>query len=175
MLRKRGEGGVDLVVAVQVTEFWMHVQRAGPDDCWPWVGYAEEGYGRHHFDGQMRGAHELALTLTTGEVRSPDLVTCHSCDNPPCCNPKHLRFDTRASNVYDMDSRGGRRSARKVPDDVIKLIRVRRAAGAAQQDLADQYGLSESYVSMVVRGQRRPEAGGPIEARRSHNHTKRGA
>ena len=107
----------------------------------------------------MVGAHELALTFKSGEVRLPNLDTCHSCDNPPCCNPRHLRFDTRQSNVDDMVRAGHHH---RVPDALVRLIRERRAAGAAQADLAFQYGVSQAFVSNVINGRTRREAGGPI-------------
>ena len=134
----------------------MQVTRAGERECWPWTGYTEDGYGRMFFNGRMTGAHELALTFTTGEVRLPSLDTCHSCNNPICCNPRHLRFDTRQGNVDDMMAAG-----RNVPPPVklsesdIKIIRERIAAGAKQQDLADQYGVSNSLISMIKTGKRR--------------------
>lgn len=148
---------------MRVTEFWMSVTRGEPDECWPWTGYAEDGYGRFFWDGRMVGAHELALTFTTGERRLPELDTCHSCNNPPCCNPRHLRFDTRQGNVDDMVLAG--RAAKpnlRISDETVRLIRKRRAAGANQEDLAAQYGCSASWISMIVNGRKRAAAGGPI-------------
>ncbi len=160
--------------AARVTEFWSLVQRGNPAECWPWTGYQEDGYGRFFYAGRMRGSHELAVTFTTGERRAPELDTCHACHNPLCCNPHHLRFDTRASNVADMD-RAGRRinSSAKLSAEDVRTMRVRRAHGARQQDLAEQFGVSDGQVSMIIRGQRWKCAGGPIETERQYHRGRR--
>ena len=54
----------------------------------------------------MHGAHELAVTFTTGEIRDPALDTCHRCNSPPCCHPRHLSFASRLQNVADMHEHG---------------------------------------------------------------------
>lgn len=155
-------------IAVRVTEFWGNVAIRTPGECWPWTGYVnEDGYGEFFFAGRMYGAHELAVTFTTGEVKDPALDTCHSCDNPPCCNPEHLRFATRLENVADMYQRGRARvgsahPAAKLTEDVVVEIRVRRANGAMQKALAADYGVSEAYVSEIVNGLVWRHAGGPI-------------
>lgn len=156
-------------LAVRVTEFWDSVDRSGgPDDCWPWTGYTnDDGYGEFYIDGRMHGAHELAVTFTTGEVRAPRLDTCHSCDNPPCCNPRHVRFGTRHSNVLEMVQRGRGRNNGRLTPEVVRELRERRAAGARQQDLAQQYGITDGQVSMIVRGLRWRDAGGPIQSERT--------
>lgn len=154
--------------AVDVTRFWSLVERADAETCWPWRGGVDQnGYGLFRWRGRMYPAHELALSFTTGEVRHPSLDTCHACDNAPCCNPSHLRFDTRKSNVADMDNRGRRnKSNSKLSVEDVVLIRERRSAGARQKDLAAQFGISDGQVSMIVRGLRWPELGGPIETER---------
>ena len=158
----------DLAEAVTVTRFWRLVDQRGVAECWPWTGDARKGYGCFFYQGKMRGAHELALSFTTGEKRHPGLETCHSCDNPICCNPAHLRFDTRLSNVRDMHDRGRSNCATKITDSQVVLMRQRRAAGARQKDLAEQFGITDGQVSMIVRGIRRASAGGPIESRRKY-------
>jgi DNA-binding XRE family transcriptional regulator len=153
----------------RVTAYWMNVQRGDDDECWPWTGYInQDGYGEFYFDGRMVGAHELAVTFTTGEQRLPELETCHSCDNRPCCNPRHLRFDTHKSNVEEMLARGRQVVRRELSDEQVRLIRRRREAGAAQADLAVQFGVSSAYISMIVNGKKRAEAGGPIATQREY-------
>ena len=106
----------------------------------------------------MRGAHELAVTFTAGEVKDPGLDTCHSCDNPPCCNPRHLRFGTRLENVADRIKRGRVRAGSahpfaKLTEAAAVEIRVRRANGAMQEgSLAADCGVSEAYISTIVNG-----------------------
>lgn len=159
---------MDIETAVRVTEFWSFVDRKHPNVCWPWMAYQEDGYGRFFFGGRMRPAHELALTFATGEVRGESLDTCHSCNNPICCNPRHLRFDTRASNVADSIKAGTfSYPPRKLSADDVRTIRDRAALGARQKDLAAQYGVVPATVSMVVRGLRWPDAGGPITNRKA--------
>lgn len=155
-------------IAVRVTGFWANVPVRPPGECRPWTGYVnDDGYGEFFFAGKMYGAHELAVTFTTGEVRDPALDTCHSCDNPPCCNPEHLRFASRLENVRDMHERGRARVGSAHPfarltEEAVIEIRVRRANGAMQKTLAADYGVSEAYVSEIVNGLAWRSAGGPI-------------
>lgn len=156
----------DAALAKRVTEFWRSVAITDNEsECWEWLGYAEDGYGLFYLDSKMVGAHELALTFTTGERRAPGLDTCHSCNNSLCCNPHHLRFDTRASNVADMLAAGRQRRGR-FSDDTIRTIRLRYASGARQTDLAADYSITNGLVSQIVRGLRYRDAPGPITQRR---------
>lgn len=95
--------------------FWSKVAIAGEDDCWPWLGMRQKtGYGnvreggRH---GKLLRTHVLALKLHTNEEAN-GRSALHSCDNPPCCNPKHLRWGTAMDNVQDCINRGRRATRR---------------------------------------------------------------
>jgi hypothetical protein len=75
------------------------------EGCWVWPGEVNnKGYGvfRTYRDGQARKhyAHRLAHFLASGEDIS-GFVVRHDCDNPPCCNPSHLRSGTQADNMRD--------------------------------------------------------------------------
>lgn len=158
-------------MAVRVTEFWRNVAICDDDECWLWTGYVnKDGYGEFFFAGEMQGAHELAVTFSTGEIKDPALDTCHSCDNPPCCNPGHLRFATRLENVADAVQRGRVRSGEAHPFSrltkaIVTEIRVRRANGALQKTLAADYGVSYAYISEIVNGLVWRDADGPITGR----------
>lgn len=155
--------------AVTVSRFWRNVSIGDEEACWPWTGDVDKnGYGLFSYHGRHRPAHELAFSFTTGEKRAANLVTCHSCDNLPCCNPAHLRFDTQRENVADMDARSRRRSTVKLTEVDIRAIRERRSCGARQKDLAEQYGVTDGQISMIVRGIRWRNAGGPIERERKY-------
>lgn len=67
--------------------FWRLVDVEGRDDCWPWHGPTDRaGNGRFG----RRPAHEHAYELMVGPL-APDTTLEHSCGNPRCVNPDHLR------------------------------------------------------------------------------------
>jgi len=167
----------DLAEAVAVTRFWRNVETASPDQCWQWRGSIDHnGYGEFFYQGRTRRAHELALSFTIGELRHESLDTCHECDVPACCNPSHLRFDTRQSNVDDMlsrdrNQRGSRHPSTKLTEADVLLIRERRALGARQKDLAAAFGVTDGAIVAIVHGRNWKHVGGPI-TNRNHTTTK---
>lgn len=77
-------------------------------ECWVWP-FPLNGtvYPQTTFNGRRMRAGHIALILD-GRLRppAPGNHSLHSCDNPPCCNPAHLRWGTSADNSADMVSRG---------------------------------------------------------------------
>lgn len=63
------------------------------------------GYGEIRYGGGLVRAHRLAYELTFGPIPQ-GMSVCHQCDNPPCCNPKHLFLGTQSDNSRDMWSKG---------------------------------------------------------------------
>ena len=87
--------------------FWSKVEMRGPDECWPWLARRHEaGYGLFHIGRRAYRAHRLAFALSTGASPARDLMICHSCDYPPCCNPLHLFAGTPSDNTWDAYKKG---------------------------------------------------------------------
>lgn len=83
--------------------------------CLEWRGALDkDGYGRGESSlvkGTSR-AHRVFYCLFFGKDSLPqDVVLAHSCDNPKCFNPFHLREATQYENVKDMDEKGRRVNA----------------------------------------------------------------
>jgi hypothetical protein len=134
--------------------FWGFIPSHLPgDQCWEWQGYrTDDGYGRFY---SARLAHRAVYATLCGSVPTGQEV-CHTCDNPPCCNPSHLFLGAHADNMRDM-ARKGRASHSRLRNNKITAVvaaEIRAAAEhAPQKDIAERFSLSPSQVSKIVNGQ----------------------
>lgn len=153
--------------------FWAKVdQSAGPDGCWPWVGWKNKnGYGEVEHNGRLF-AHRVSLEISLGRPIRPGLQAAHHCDNPPCVNPRHLFEATHAENMADAkmkgrsaagDRSGPRRyperypigSARKqarLTEADIPVIRHLRSSGWYWKDIAGRFGVGTGTIRAIIAG-----------------------
>jgi len=95
------------------------------------------------------------------------MFVCHRCDNPPCCNPRHLFLGTCADNVADMvakarGARGADLPHTKLTDEQVRDIRARYVASwsppqrggrrSNARELAAEFGITPAYVQQIVYG-----------------------
>ena len=84
--------------------YWSKV-RVRESGCWEWVGArSTAGYGQLRVNGKALLAHRMAAEVEYGPPNG--LYCLHSCDNPPCVNPQHLRWGTPKDNMWDVVQRG---------------------------------------------------------------------
>jgi hypothetical protein len=147
--------------------FWSKVDRSGgPDACWPWTaGMFSTGYGAFKVDGRTLKASRMAYELSHGPLGL--LQALHHCDNPPCCNPRHLYAGTVQDNVRDRDARGRRPTGDQVPyenrargsrhpdaalnETQVAQIRSELQRGCSYANLADRYGVSKGAIAFIAR------------------------
>jgi len=141
-------------------QFWPKVDRTTtPDGCWPFTGCLDkDGYGRFKVNGRHRRAHHIALELVGFVIPFEGLVVRHTCDNPPCCNPAHLRIDTKPANVADRDAKGRQASgesngrAKLRQQDVDEIRRLYAAGGISQRALARQFNVHCTTIRDILIG-----------------------
>ncbi len=137
--------------------FWFKVDMRGPDECWEWQAcHNGAGYGHFKINGSMYLAHRVAFIVTNGDT---ELLICHTCDNPSCCNPNHLYAGTMKDDCRDRDERGraadqcGENNGYvKLTEDDVREIRELRNDCWLQREIADIYGISRSHVGNICTG-----------------------
>lgn len=139
--------------------FWEKVSQKSEDECWNWnAGTDGTERGAFSFHGKPERAYRVAWILTNGEI--PDgMSVCHKCDNPRCCNPKHLFIGTQADNALDMWNKGrgasprGERNGRaKLTTENILEIRQLSAQGLSSRKIASRMDVSKTQINEVLKG-----------------------
>lgn len=147
---------------------WSKVEKKGEDECWPWIGYRnKQGYGRVMINDWSYYAHRVIFNLANPGVinlkapKSSDETgfLLHSCDNPCCCNPKHLRVGTHADNMADKATKGRTPNFKgdKGPRAKLTMTQARQARqlkveGASTRELAVRFGISLPSMKTLLAG-----------------------
>ena len=130
--------------------------------CWLWRGAKlPRGYGRFYFEGKPRYAHRVAITLFCEQHPSDNSVVMHSCDNPQCVNPEHLRIGTQAENMSDASRKGrivvvsswqGPNNPKgKLTAEQRLLVEAAINEGHRAKDISARFGISPERVGQIAR------------------------
>lgn len=116
--------------------------------------------GTRRMEKHHRVVYAEANGLTLADIK--EKVVMHTCDNPPCVNPKHLRLGTLADNMDDMVAKGRHASRSGTSHYEAKFTEEQLAAvrldPRPQRTIAAEYGVSQSAISDIKTGKRYSQA-----------------
>jgi hypothetical protein len=153
-----------------IKSFWEKVNIKSDNECWEWkLSKNAGGYGRVRYKDTMTVANRIAYMIMYGELEF-GMCALHSCDNPPCCNPKHLFPGTRIDNVRDMENKGRAvhvfgeniKASYLQETDVINIRNLYVIGNITIKELAKQFKISDSTIQNIVVGKTWKYASGPI-------------
>ena len=137
--------------------FWSKVDIRSDDDCWLWKGSRNhKGYGSFNAaPGVTKIAHRIAYLIGHGELDS-ELMVCHVCDTPGCCNPRHLFQGTAKQNSEDMVAKGRSPLGEKqghthlTAKDVLAIKAMWASGRFLQKVIAEHFSIAQQTVSRII-------------------------
>ena len=139
--------------------FWSKVDIKSPELCWPWKACIPirnnriQGYGTFKLNKKSEFAHRVAYLLTYGEI-PVGMVVMHTCDNPSCCNPHHLKVGTVFDNNKDKLRKGRHRfgglNPKKLTEEQAEEIRRLNPPTYDYWKVGKNYGVSRFVIYQII-------------------------
>lgn len=158
--------------ACDIARLWSYVNKKVDGVCWPWMAAStRQGYGIFGVCGRLFTVTRLIYALTYKQDPGK-LYVLHTCDNPRCCNPSHLFLGTKKDNTIDMDKKGRRVKALGEKNGQSKLtvkdiITIRKSRKFVKE-LAEEYAVSDTLISLIQLGKIWKLAGGPVRVKQPY-------
>lgn len=150
----------------QYTYLVSAIKDHNSDECLVWPFSCQpKGYGQVDATDERglhknRRVHRVAYALVNGPI-PVGLMVRHTCDNPPCFNPRHLLAGTAKQNTQDAISRGRinavgeHNNSAKLNPDKVRQIRKLFAdePGRVMQKykrLAEMFNVGMTGIQSVV-------------------------
>jgi hypothetical protein len=144
--------------------FWSKViVPDDPEECWGWkASTSKYGYGYIRWCGKPDYGHRASYHISHGNMPKKGLEVCHSCDNPSCCNPRHLFLGTHKQNMHDAIRKGRfvsiiapraeeSGSAKLTWKEVNQIRELYSTGKYSQTKLAKRFGIHQAHVSRIIR------------------------
>jgi len=151
-----------------IKRFWDKIDVRENDICWNWkLSKNAGGYGRVRYKNSMTVSNRIAYAIMYGDIPE-GLCVLHKCDNPACCNPKHLFVGTQKENVLDMERKGRSNHPRGsdlnssilTENDVLKIRDLYSKGEFTHLEIAKTFNVSDSTVHNIVTGKTWNHIGG---------------
>ncbi len=155
-----------------IDKFWSKVTgMENENSCWTWTGSVrsnDKPYGRMVIDKKHHGCHRLSYYFKYG-INPLSFDVLHTCDNPRCVNPTHLKLGTNSDNVADKVRKGRqarnvawnkgqdglkgmKNASSKLTDETVRKIRAEYKFGEnGAYVLAKEYGVSKPLIYNIVK------------------------
>ena len=144
---------------------YINTHGNNPDVCWEWTGSLGGRDQRPYFSVNKK---KMLAYRIIHDLFSPDTpiqdgqVIRHQCNNPVCCNPKHIIAGSQSENEHDKytSDRVG------YTHNMLRAIRRFRKLGYTYERIAEEVNaecgctISASGVGKVCRGERRTQSKG---------------
>jgi len=133
--------------------FWKYVDKT--DNCWIWKASLNTyGYGCFWWNKKQHQAHRASWYIKHGN--HSDKLLLHSCDNPACVNPEHIREGTQADNMKDKVIRrrqvkGQNHGQSRLTEGQVLAILKKYSEGVSTRTLGKQYGVSKTAIIYIQR------------------------
>lgn len=136
-----------------------------PNGCWPYKGFVDKsgiGTARSKVGLETRNvrAHRLAMVIFGGiNPLAKIVMRCPKC--PSCVNPDHLTLGSMKDRYSNLEKKKIGRdspSAKMTMEKAEEVRRIWSAGDKTQVQIAQQFQVSPSLVSMILAGKRWKES-----------------
>ncbi len=129
-------------------------------ECLEYTGATDKkGYARIYWRSRNQIGSRVAYTLAKHEI-DEGMVIMHTCDNPPCINPEHLKQGTQYDNSMDsvskgrhVNMKGENNTMAKLTEYQVKTIHSLFAAGVSANKLSKTFNVSRRTVAKIINGE----------------------
>lgn len=138
------------------SRLWPRVNIVDSNACWEWQGSkTAAGYGLLTIKYKNYYAHILAWELSNNQKAPKGSHICHTCDNPSCCNPKHLFLGNAKINRQDAiekgrDVRGEQHTSAKLTSGNVLEIRELAKQGISHSEIARRFKVSRGAIVDII-------------------------
>lgn len=139
--------------------FYLYVDKREVERCWNWLGWKDkDGYGKFRVDSSHSvPAHRFAWEVANNQSVPHGLVVRHLCNNPSCCNSRHLAIGTQADNRQDCISAKRHAYGETHPKSKLNELQVSRIKGLANKrvptrELAKHFNVSKHCINSILSG-----------------------
>ena len=141
-----------------VRRFKERFKKGKKDECWIYLDgsgnpLSKDKYGTFRLLGKNYRANRIAFCLRNKmdpACLKPEIYICHTCDNPPCVNPRHLYAGDAAINRQDTVKKFRGPNQHRFSISEIENIRRRYIEGKSMKYIADKCKVGESTIHKIL-------------------------